>query len=321
MGKGTLCVVACHTNTDLKIRSLVHSIQYLIEISDHIVIINSSEFKDNGLKEKIDMRYQHNIEYFYQDNDRFYCFSKYMNYYNLNKHIVDQYDNLILTNDSVLVTRSLRRFEDLFIPSVEMSCLLKSNEIKPHYPDFLRRYNRTGVNKLMEFYNQNMHKIKDFQSLIIFYEIDSSSIFDHHMINCLYDAEDGYDGNIHFDNEKMEHYLNNLDYPVIKIKKLQITIYENPQIKTIRKRHVMPNYFITNNRRINRRTNNLPTDFVPEIYKNLNVDLKNFSDQMLIEHFLKCGMKEGRLYKKDQQIILPNFIIEYFKKLNLVEFL
>jgi hypothetical protein len=62
---------------------------------------------------------------------------------------------------------------------------------------------------------------------------------------------------------------------------------------------------IQNNKKIN-----LPSDFDPLIYKNLNKDLNNLSNNKLIEHFINNGIKEYRLYR------LPNdFNINTYKLL------
>jgi hypothetical protein len=37
----TLTVLSCHSNSDLKIKAILHNIKFLLEISSTIVIVNS----------------------------------------------------------------------------------------------------------------------------------------------------------------------------------------------------------------------------------------------------------------------------------------
>ena len=76
--------------------------------------------------------------------------------------------------------------------------------------------------------------------------------------------------------------------------------------------------------------NGLPTDFNPILYKELNKDLQNLSDEEAIEHYLIHGVNENRYYKKKENkkekknsknIILDNGLpIDFnpiiYKKLN-----
>ena len=57
----------------------------------------------------------------------------------------------------------------------------------------------------------------------------------------------------------------------------------------------------------------LPKDFNPYIYKNLHWDLKNNSDRKASIHFIKYGIREGKLYNKNQKINPPKYIRTYIK--------
>ena len=59
--------------------------------------------------------------------------------------------------------------------------------------------------------------------------------------------------------------------------------------------------------------NFIPIDFSIEFYKIFNIDLKNFSDEDLIKHYIEYGKKENRKYK----FIVPlNFNSLIYKNLN-----
>lgn len=271
----TLCIVACHTSSDIKIKCVQKNRKYLEEISNDIVYINSTEFKDQNVMDNM----------VYIPNDNAVCYSKYLHV--LQNMNISQYDNIILTNDSYLITKSLSGFKDLFNDSTEMTALCCSNEIIKHYPDFLRRYNKVAINKIILFYKLHLSNNNSFLSFIQNIEVKSHLIHNN-SINVLYDAITGYAGNIHIDNAQLKDYLYNKNYPIIKIKKLQFTTYYSKQ---------------------------LPADFNPTEYRNLQPDLSEFSNSDVINHFINHGMNEGRTYKNNQKLIYPDFLMQYVNEI------
>jgi hypothetical protein len=85
------------------------------------------------------------------------------------------------------------------------------------------------------------------------------------------------------------YYLNDLNYPIVKIKKINNNCYE---------------------------TNDVPSDFDGEVYKSIHPDLINIPDPL--EHFINCGLPEGRLYKPNQNITmngkLKKYLLDYVSK-------
>lgn len=327
-----LTIISCNTNSDIKIRSLIHNIKYFLEISSEIAIINSSEFKSVELEKKVQNTYKnviindnlseeqcydyknkyedinnlnndelrehwitfgkkenrsisditHNIYFDYIPNDIFLGQGKWIYY--LNKIQYDTFKNIILTNDSFIITRPLLDFKQLIHPDKELVALLESYQNSHHYPDFLRAYNVSGIQKLLQYYEKNKNNITDCLSVINIYEINSSHIFNN--IEILYKFPNKEAVNIHNDHNYLRTYLYKKYYPIVKIKRLISTCYFD---------------------------NKLPRDFNSDNYRMLNQDLESFSDKDAKNHFLQCGMNEGRLYKKNQQIILPNYLINYMK--------
>ena len=271
----TLCIVACHTSSALKIKCLTRNKPYFEEIANDIVYINSAEFKTANVIENM----------VYIDNDQTVCYGKYLHV--LQNMDIGQYDNFILTNDSYLITKSLSGFKALFNETIEMTALCCSNQTSKHYPDWIRRYNKVGINKIIDFYTKNLSVNKSFISLIQNIELKSHLIHKN-SINVLYDAMPGYNGNIHFDNTQLKEYLYNKKYPIIKIKKMQFTTYNNRQ---------------------------LPSDFNPNEYKSLHPDLTELQNNDAISHFINHGMSEGRPYKKGQKLIYADFLTQYLSEI------
>ena len=283
-----LLLIACHTNSEIKKKSLLHNIKYFSELSDNIVIIQSIECKNKLLETNI-KKINNNIIFYYIPNDQYLCHGKWCSY--LSTIDYTEYDNITLTNDSYLITKSLNNYKNLIDKDVELVALLDSYDTKYHYPDFLRTYNKTGINKIINYYDSNKCKIKCFHDAIIYYEVNTSSLFDN--VKVLYHNNDSNNRtNIHSNNEELKNYLYNLNYPIIKIKKLISNYY--------------PNNFI------------IPQDFKVTEYRSLNVDIAHMNDLQLRNHFINCGINDGRLYKKNQPTLLPEFLTNYLKFNNLL---
>lgn len=326
----TLTILSCHSDSDLKIKAILHNIKFLFEISSTIVIVNSIEFLgilESKLPETYsqksiiindvltnelcyvyrntypDLKYMSNAQlkqhwikfgkhenrkfpipiykiYFdYTQNDKFVCHGKWL--YALSKYNYANYTNLILTNDSIVITRSLYDFKQLMTPTTEMVALLDSYETQHHYPDFLRAYNSVGIKKIIDYYEKNKQNITDFLSMIIIYEIQSSNLFNS--VSVLFKSPET-PVNIHINNTLLSEYLYTKQYPVVKLKKIIFTQYTA-----------------------------FPSDFNSKEYKLLNADLINFTDEDAKLHFINHGMHEGRLYKNNQSIHIPACLENYLK--------
>ena len=219
---------------------------------------------------------------YYIPNDVLACFSKYL--YALKQIDISFFSKIVLTNDSYLIVKPLTAFFELTnTPDIEMTSLVSSNEIKYHHPDFLRCYDASCIHRLIDFYNEGISKVQGFHDLIHFYEIPSTYIFTER--NVLYELPEDYEKNLHFDDEKLACYLNDCDYPIIKYKKIQYTFYHD--------------------------TSKIPFDFDPDVYRWLHIDLQHMTLEDAEYHFRHMGIKEGRTYKRDQTIIIPDYLCDH----------
>ena len=304
--KNIITIIACHTNSNLKKISLINNIKYFLEISDKIIIINSDEYKNET--EEIFNNYNDNdyysnkIELHYVPNDKFYCYSKWINYLDSIDFMKEEkkYTDFILTNDSFVVIKNLSNFKNIFHEDIELSSFMISNEGKKHSQDYLRRYSFEGLSKIKKYYKdciKNNYDIKCFKKVIDIFEMNSYAIFKEDKKNYLF-QEEKKDVNVNFDDYYLEKYIKHNNYNIIKIKKLQFTVYDS---------------------------NELPFDFDPFVYKNINPDLKNnknYNDKKsLIKHFLLSGKVEGRLYKKNQKIKIPTYLKDILEDCNLKDIL
>mgnify|MGYP003969559635 CR=1 FL=1 len=291
----TAIILGCHTDSKIKVESFKKNLNYFSELGNTIYIVNSSEFKgeiESSLKSEhqyilhdnlhetyeLDSNKTH-IFILYLENDNLICHGKWN--YLLQSIPLNRHEGYVLTNDSFVLIGDLLEFKNLYQNNeYEMVGFIDSNQIKYHYPDFLRYYTVGGISKWLNYFNEFKHRCKLFQDMVDIMEVDSTYIFEKK--NCLYKMQKNYDGNIHFDDDVCQHYITDLGYQVIKLKKIMNTVYED---KTI------------------------PHDFDGNVYRSLHHDLcfmRNLKN--LEQHFLVSGMEEGRIYKKNQKIKLPKYL-------------
>lgn len=332
INKLSVSVIACHSSNQTKINTIVNNIYYLNEISDVIHIIDTDSFSNNNLIASIQDTYpdacinceltnEKTIEYIsenpdlcnftideakehfkifgFKESNRLsifshfifvsycenvgFCYGKWLNYFEKIDNSITNH-NYILSNDSFLITNKLNKFNNLISENkYDVVSMLASNQFKYHYTDFLRCYNNTSIKEYISFIKKELSISNGFSDVIQNIEIPSVNLFFNKA--CVYDAEPGYDGNINFDNNKLFHYLNDLDYPIVKIKKINSNFYNDA---------------------------NLPEDFEGESYKRIHADLINIPDP--VEHFLHCGIPEGRIYKQNQVININPQLKEYLSK-------
>lgn len=221
-------LIACHTFNKLKILGIENNLNKL-SLSKYpidIYLIDSKEFKGNLEY----LRYTNNVkDLVYFENTNLICHDKW--YKMLNK-IKCSYDKYILMNDSFLILKNIDDFLDYcHVKNKELIGILDSNEITYHYPDFLRFYNKNGVKKWMNFFNLKKSPDLNFNDIILKLEIGSTNITDSK--DCFYKVDKDYYGNIHYDDKALEHYINNLKYPIVKLKKINHTVMSSGYFKDL----------------------------------------------------------------------------------------
>ena len=279
--KSTICVIACPTDTPTKRRLVLHNLRYLTSIAHKFVFLDSEECRPLKLEEHVRNAFPSlDASFFFTPNNSVLRgIFKTINYIENYREENSVYDRIVLTNDSYIICNSLDEFgllkED---DNYDMVGIVASNEIRYHFPDFLRAYKTTEISKLVEYFRKNQDRMKTTQDLIEIFEIDSTQLFPRR--KAVYEAEPGYMGNIHFDHEKQPEYIVEKDYPIIKLRYLykvsMCTMYEN--------------------------TNALPIDLDMHHYRKMYSSLTNLSDNQISQYYIKHGMKEGNRYRKGQTL-------------------
>jgi hypothetical protein len=296
---------------------LVEAFSSLDELRDH--------YKHHGAKEKRYVPYvAASLTVAKTINTPFLCHHKWL--LALNRFVdLAKYSDYILTNDSILIVRSLLPFvQATFRPEIDMSSLLASKEIQPHYPDFLRRYNKKGIAKIRHFYADSIdsaqRKIHRFQRavraenkrkmkgeepsqkstlsnpitydyMVRNFEIGSCAIFKEVAV---YRQAEELPLNIHFIFPYVKKWIEEENYEVVKLKFLR------------HKRFDYPGDFSDAQRP--EKQGGLPRDFKSAEYAALNPDIDHLGPVALRRHFIKNGIKEGRPYSPSQIHQLIGFL-------------
>lgn len=280
--KSVLTIIACNTDSDIKKRALLHNFPFFAKISSTIIIINSSEYHSEELNDALRTvnikSTSTKLLFMHIPNDRFLCHGKWIHVLQtLNKALIAQFDNFILTNDSIIITRELTELSNRIDKNTELVAMLDSYEIKYHYPDFLRCYNKIGLAKIIDFYVENKSKISTYQSVVETYEVGTTNLFPRYKVKIAFKQACKRKVNVHFCDSFTFYYLFKRQYPIIKIKKI---LHHVEMSGDHHPRQL------------------LPANFSSSLYAELYPDLRHLKDDhdALVNHFLRHGIAERRPY-------------------------
>ena len=262
------------------------------ELIEHYKLHGSKEYvRNKSFKKNINCC---NINFEYTENTHLICHKK---WYDCLKKL-DLNNNFILTNDSFVLVNNIEIFINNFLKKqIDMYGIIDSYQNKYHLPDFLRIYSDVGIKLWIKYYEKEKSKCKTFLDIINIMEIGSCDCFDNY--NTLFKVNKNYKKNIHFDDDVNRQYIENLNYPIIKIKRLFYTNYKHN--------------FINHKQEL---INKIPEDFCPKFYKYLHNDFKHLSDEEAKQHFLTYGIEEKRHYK-NLYYYFPDFDEQTYKNIHL----
>jgi hypothetical protein len=335
----TLCIISCHTNTDYKINTLISNLKYFMEISDHIIIINSNEYKNCNIEKLIKTTYNdcnENIIYNGKlSHDQIY------NYKKNNPDLMHMSDNSIKKhwekfgineNRIILKYKKIINIDFSYTENNNLLChgkwckVLSKININDYKFTILTNDSFLIVNSLVPFKNsfninnemfglcdsyETKYHIPDF--IRCYNNSGILKIYNYYKKNA-YKIRDFFSAVLNFEINstnifknidalfKMNtNYNKNMHY---EDEVLKDYLYNRnyPIIKL--KKLLSINYNIKNS---------LPVDFDCNEYKNLNIDLQHINN--LEEHFFNFGIYEGRHYKKNQKLNPPEYITNVVNKI------
>jgi len=217
--KKILTIIACNTDSLLKLQSTQHNLQYFVFKNNDIIIINSSdalynaELKKNTL-DKI-------TKYYEVPNDKALLdFGKWI--YILNNYNYTNYDYIVFSNDSIIISGNIYPFfNNMISTSVDLYGYNDSTQIRYHYQSYLFGLKTSKTYILNKLINEKKHLIKDIDSLVHNTELLMTDYFTNNDCFLKIGNISSHKGkNIYFENDTFYKFLFNAGLlPLKKIKR------------------------------------------------------------------------------------------------------
>ena len=171
-----LTIIACNSDSSLKLNTIVNNLRYLNYLNNDIVIINTSGIQfGNELKKKIS-KFPVVKQIFEIPNDCYLDFGKWIHV--LNNYNYTNYDYVVFTNDSVIIKSRISCFFNKMIDKdVELFGYNDSTQTRYHYQSYLFGIKKDAVHKFIGLFEQKKHLIHGSESLVYNTEICMTDYF------------------------------------------------------------------------------------------------------------------------------------------------
>lgn len=215
----TLTILACHTDSVLKIKTINNNLKYLRFTNNDIVVINSKHTKYGyALKNICDNM---SIQYIEILNDSALDSGKWMHV--LKHNTINPYRFVVFTNDSFYINNPVCHYYNLMITkNMELYGYNDSTQITYHYQSYLFGIKKESIHKFISHYESVRHLLTDYLSVVSNIELKLTSIFQ--IKDCFLKIGNFYkhkDKNIFFNNDSFYiKLMRNQLLPFVKLKRL-----------------------------------------------------------------------------------------------------
>jgi hypothetical protein len=214
-----LTIMACHTDTSLKLKTILNNIKYFRFINNDIIIINSRDTKYSKVLESVCKA--RGLKYIEIPNNSHLDSGKWMHV--LKTTNIESYNFVVFTNDSYFINNSIWHFYNKMITkNIELYGYNDSTQISYHYQSYLFGVQKEAVHKFITHYESHKHLLTDYLSVVSNIELKLTHIFQTK--DCFLKIGNFYhhkDKNIFFNNDKLYvQLMNNGLLPFFKLKRL-----------------------------------------------------------------------------------------------------
>ena len=171
-----LTIIACNTDSSLKLNAVVNNLRYLNYLNNDIIIINSSgvEF-GNELKKKIST-FSVVKQILEIPNDCYLDFGKWVHV--LNNCDYTSYDYVVFTNDSIIIKSRINCFFNKMIDkNVELFGYNDSTQGRYHYQSYLFGIRKNAIHKFINYVEKNKSLVHSYESAVLNYELVMTDYF------------------------------------------------------------------------------------------------------------------------------------------------
>jgi len=215
----TLTIMACHTDSILKLKTILNNIRYFRFINNDIIIINSSH---TAYSKQLEMACNaRRLKYIEIPNSPHLDVGKWV--HDIKTSNIQPYNFVVFTNDSYFIKNSIWHFYNKMVArNVELYGYNDSTQIEYHYQSYLFGVKREAVHTLITHYESRKNLLTDYLSVVSNIELKLTTIFKTK--DCFLKIGNLYyhtDKNIFFNNDELYIQLMKTRLlPFIKLKRI-----------------------------------------------------------------------------------------------------
>jgi hypothetical protein len=177
-GKKYLVIMACHTSTKLKLEVLRKNLKYFSFNCVDTVVVNSKNLPFNNQVTEICNNHS-NVKYYEKDNEMSLDFGKW--YWILPQLEYDNYDYIILTNDSFIIENPINHYLNLMHKfNVDLYGYNDSTQIRYHYQSYLFGLKRNAIPVFLNRVKAALPQMKSYMGVVLNCEVKLTDWFPNH---------------------------------------------------------------------------------------------------------------------------------------------
>ena len=216
-----LTIIACHSDTERRVRIIINNINKLSFPGNNIVIVDSSDtYHHSSLKIIIETMYP-DIKVYSIKNTPHLDIGKCMFY--IEKHYEPLYKHIILTNDSYYLTDTVYHYyKSMNTNSAQLYGYNDSTQSRYHYQSYLYAVRKEALHILIQHYKRVSTDLTGYTQVINHIELKLCDIFSTKDCFLKIGTLPYHRGkNIFFNSDKLYNILlKNGILPIVKIKRI-----------------------------------------------------------------------------------------------------
>ena len=222
-----LTIIACHTDTERRVRIIINNINKLSFQGNTIVVVDSSDsLYHSSLKATVETMYP-DIKVYSTRNSPHLDIGKFMFY--IQNHYEPLYEHIVLTNDSYYLTDTIYHYyKSMSTNNAQLYGYNDSTQVRYHYQSYLYSVRKEALDLLTKHYLQVAPKLSGYMKVVELIELKLCDIFRTKDCFIKIGHLPFHKGkNIFFNSDKLYNVLlKNGILPIVKIKRAN-----NPQTR------------------------------------------------------------------------------------------
>ena len=171
-----LTIIACHTNSLAKVRTILNNLKYLIFATNYIVIVNSAGTSHGKILREAIEKSPLDIGYKEIPNDSCLDCGKWMHY--IHNYYKNTHDYVVFTNDSYLIHGSVQHFYNaMYKRGTELYGYNDSTQIKYHYQSYLFGIKNKYIYRLCNHFEKVKKRLKAYMDVVGNIELQLTNIY------------------------------------------------------------------------------------------------------------------------------------------------